>query len=202
MPGRHASRRGGRLARAAVPETLRGRVALGPAQVAVVAVLVALGLAVTCWWVVRGQPAEVAAPAVATPAPAPASSAPLGRRAVRRAGAGAAAGRGDRGAAARARSPSTSPARCAAPGIAVLDAGARVVDALEAAGGARPGVDLSGLNLARVARRRRADPGGRARAGGLAASAVPAAGAHRAARWSTSTPPPRPSSRRCPRSAR
>ena len=28
--------------------------------------------------------------------------------------------------------------------------GARVVDALEAAGGARPGVDLSGLNLARV----------------------------------------------------
>ena len=36
------------------------------------------------------------------------------------------------------------------PGIAVLDAGARVVDALEAAGGARPGVELSGLNLARV----------------------------------------------------
>jgi competence protein ComEA len=36
------------------------------------------------------------------------------------------------------------------PGIAVLDPGARVVDALEAAGGARPGVDLSGLNLARV----------------------------------------------------
>ena len=36
------------------------------------------------------------------------------------------------------------------PGIAVLDAGARVVDALEAAGGARAGVDLTGLNLARV----------------------------------------------------
>ena len=36
------------------------------------------------------------------------------------------------------------------PGIAVLDEGARVVDALEAAGGARPGVDLTGLNLARV----------------------------------------------------
>ena len=35
------------------------------------------------------------------------------------------------------------------PGIAVLDAGARVVDALEAAGGARRGVDLSALNLAR-----------------------------------------------------
>jgi competence protein ComEA len=36
------------------------------------------------------------------------------------------------------------------PGIAVLDAGSRVVDALEAAGGARLGVDLAGLNLARV----------------------------------------------------
>ncbi|QIG42705.1 ComEA family DNA-binding protein [Nocardioides anomalus] len=36
------------------------------------------------------------------------------------------------------------------PGIAVLDAGARVVDALQAAGGAKPGVDLTGLNLARV----------------------------------------------------
>ena len=36
------------------------------------------------------------------------------------------------------------------PGIAVLDAGSRVVDALEAAGGARAGVDLTALNLARV----------------------------------------------------
>jgi competence protein ComEA len=36
------------------------------------------------------------------------------------------------------------------PGIAVLQAGSRVVDALEAAGGARPGADLAGLNLARV----------------------------------------------------
>ncbi len=35
------------------------------------------------------------------------------------------------------------------PGIAVLPVGSRVVDALEAAGGARPGVDLATLNLAR-----------------------------------------------------
>jgi competence protein ComEA len=35
------------------------------------------------------------------------------------------------------------------PGIVVLDAGARVVDALERAGGARPSVDLATLNLAR-----------------------------------------------------
>ncbi len=36
------------------------------------------------------------------------------------------------------------------PGIAVLDPGSRVVDALEQAGGARPGVDLTSLNLARL----------------------------------------------------
>jgi competence protein ComEA len=36
------------------------------------------------------------------------------------------------------------------PGIVVLDAGARVTDAIEAAGGARKGVDLTPLNLARV----------------------------------------------------
>jgi len=36
------------------------------------------------------------------------------------------------------------------PGIVVLDAGARVTDALAAAGGARKGVDLTPLNLARV----------------------------------------------------
>ena len=36
------------------------------------------------------------------------------------------------------------------PGIVVLAAGARVVDAIKAAGGARPGVDLSSLNLARL----------------------------------------------------
>jgi competence protein ComEA len=36
------------------------------------------------------------------------------------------------------------------PGIATLPLGARVVDALEAAGGARRGVGLGSLNLARV----------------------------------------------------
>jgi competence protein ComEA len=35
-------------------------------------------------------------------------------------------------------------------GVATLPAGSRVVDALRKAGGARPGVDLSSLNLARV----------------------------------------------------
>jgi competence protein ComEA len=36
------------------------------------------------------------------------------------------------------------------PGIATLPLGSRVIDALEAAGGARPGIRLGTLNLARV----------------------------------------------------
>ena len=47
-------------------------------------------------------------------------------------------------------SPWTSRARSDIPGVATLPAGSRVVDALRKAGGARSGVDLSSLNLARV----------------------------------------------------
>jgi competence protein ComEA len=129
-----------------LPETLRGRMLLGPAQLAVVAVLVALGLAVTAWWVVRSDagPARVpvdAMAAVASPAGAlvePVSAVP-----------GA-----DVSSAADPGTPDTVTVDVAGkvrhPGIAVLDAGSRVVDALEAAGGVRAGVDVAGLNLARV----------------------------------------------------
>jgi competence protein ComEA len=100
---------------------------------------VAAGLAVTTWWVVRSDSRPVAAPpgpqavsGLATPA---ATAAPVV--------AGAA--------------PSSSgqvtvdvAGKVRRPGIVVLDAGARVVDALEAAGGARPGTELTSLNLARV----------------------------------------------------
>ncbi|MGZ5400659.1 MAG: helix-hairpin-helix domain-containing protein [Nocardioides sp.] len=136
VPGRHASRRSGRLA-ALVPETLRGRVGLGAGPLAVVAVLVALGLAVTTWWVVRADTTTVAplAPVVpqpatdlATPGPPPAEASPAVAESVTVDVAG----------------------KVRRPGIAVLDAGDRVVDALRAAGGARPGVDLADLNLARV----------------------------------------------------
>jgi competence protein ComEA len=117
-----------------LPSSLRGRVALGPAQVAVVAVLVALGLAVTCWWVVRGDP-EVVTPLAAAAAP----SDPL----VAVPSADPSEGLGGRVTVDVA-------GRVRRPGIAVLDGGSRVVDALEAAGGARRGVDLSSVNLARV----------------------------------------------------
>lgn len=133
-PGRHASRRPGRSLAGAVPDTLQGRVALGPPQLALVAVLVALGLAVTAWWVVRSEPRQVAAPVparevagLATPAvSATPSATPDEEVTVDVAG------------------------KVRRPGIVVLPAGSRVVDAIEAAGGARPGVDTSSLNLARV----------------------------------------------------
>ncbi|WP_051549247.1 ComEA family DNA-binding protein [Nocardioides sp. URHA0032] len=141
LPGRHASRRasslpGTLLPERLLPETLHGRVALGPAQLAVVAVLVAIGLAVTCWWVLRGQPSRVEAPApvALTSQPPLVDASPVAARAS--------------ATAASVTVDVTGKVRH--PGIVVLDAGARVVDALEEAGGARPGVDLSGLNLARV----------------------------------------------------
>jgi competence protein ComEA len=136
-PGRHAARRRSPVAASLLPEAWRGRVALGPGPIAVVAVLVALGLALTTWWVLRGQPDPVApgpgsSRALATPVPvggAPASmSASVsasGELVVDVAG------------------------KVRRPGIAVLKPGDRVVDALRAAGGVRKGVDLSGLNLAR-----------------------------------------------------
>ena len=132
VPGRHASRRRSRLA-ALVPETLRGRVGLGPGPLAVVAVLVAVGLAVTTWWVVR---ADITTVAPLAPAPVPAGSVlePV-----------------ETDAAPTEETVTVDIAgKVRRPGIAVLDAGARVVDALRAAGGARPGVDLTDLNLARV----------------------------------------------------
>jgi competence protein ComEA len=142
MPGRHAARRtsGWSLG---LPEALRGRVALGPGQFAVVAVLAVVGLALTCWWLVRGTGHEVVAPtALTTPRAGLATPDPGGGTT------GVAAASPSTGARAKVVVDVTGKVRH--PGIAGLRQGARVIDALRAAGGARPGVDLGGLNLARV----------------------------------------------------
>jgi len=135
-PGRHAARRPGRLT--VVPDSLRGRVALGPAHLAVVAVLVALGLAVTAWWVVRAEPGEPTAPA-ATPSAPPGGLVSLAPEGAPSASPVAGGERVTVDVAGKVRR----------PGIAVLDPGARVVDAIRAAGGALKGVNLSSVNLAR-----------------------------------------------------
>jgi competence protein ComEA len=107
----------------------------------VVAVVVAVALAVTCWWLVRGS-ADPASELTAAPARGLVSASP----AVEPVGAPGPSSSGAK--------PATVTVDVAGkvrhPGIAVLDAGARVVDALEAAGGVKPGVDVSDLNLARL----------------------------------------------------
>jgi competence protein ComEA len=129
-PGRHASRRFPLADR--IPGAL-----LGPGPVAVVAVLVALGLGLAAWLALRSQPEELplAAPVageLVSPVAVPGAS--------------------------TAAEVSTTPAEVVVhvagkvrrPGIVVLEPGARVIDAVEAAGGLRRGVDLTGVNLARL----------------------------------------------------
>jgi competence protein ComEA len=122
---------------------LGGRPHLGSAQVGLVALVVALGLLVSAWWLVRASgdgPGEVAPPRVGGAVPT-ASSSPV---------------------APEAPSPSVGGpggkesivvdvvGKVRRPGIAVLPSGARVVDAVEAAGGVRRGVDPATVNMARL----------------------------------------------------
>lgn len=139
VPGRHAARRrgSGMLPAGWLERAGAGGAALGPGPVAVVAVLAALGLALACWWLLRGQPEPVQLEAtsvgsLATPVASGAGSHDHG------------------GAPADAEVVVDVAGKVRRPGIVVLEPGSRVVDALERAGGARRGVDLAGLNLARV----------------------------------------------------
>ncbi len=167
VPGRHAARRS-RAPLAVVPATLRGRLALGTAQLAVVALVVAMGLGVTCWWVVRGDADRLEAPALDPTSAALVTQSPLSDASPVAAAPSASSG-------ASVTVDVTGKVR--RPGIVVLDSGARVVDALEAAGGARPGVDLSGLNLARLLVDGEQVVVGVPAPTGLAAAAVPSPGA-------------------------
>lgn len=169
VPGRHAARRASPAG--VVPEQLRGRVALGPWQLAVVAIGVAAALAITCWWLVRGS---------ATPAPAPApaltaaSAAPL----VSLSPAAAAAGMSPSASAGTGTVTVDVEGKVRRPGVAVLSSGARVIDAIRAAGGAPRRRDLSALNLAAVlvdGQQLIVGPGRPAAAG--ASTAVPSGGA-------------------------
>ena len=155
QPGCHASRREAAptprdRASALLPETLRGRLALGPWQVAVVATVLAVGLAVACWWVVTHD----ARPVVAAPTSTAEPLVELSGSAPGAASASAAPSGGGTGApGSTAASAGTVvvdvTGKVRRRGVLTLPAGSRVVDALKAAGGAKPGVDLSSLNLAR-----------------------------------------------------
>lgn len=137
-PGRHAARR--RTGPAWIDlSAFRGRVALAPAHVAVLAVLVAVGLGVTAWWVIRDDPgtpvtAPSGGPALTTPVDVSGAPVPgdLGRPVATTEVVVDVAGKVRR------------------PGIVVLPPGSRVVDAIKASGGVKKGADLRGLNQARL----------------------------------------------------
>lgn len=124
---------------ARVTEGLRGALSLGRPGAWALAAIGLLAAVVTGWYVLRGRP--VAEP-VAAQAQAPARPAQV-----------AAGGLPPR---APPAGPSPTPSlvvhvggKVRDPGVLTLPAGARVVDALRAAGGPRPGVDTGRLNLAR-----------------------------------------------------
>ncbi len=139
--GRHASR----------PAVQVGaRWALSAHQVAVIALAVVAMLALTGWWVLRSvphpQPVQLSTDRTL---PSTGPTAPAGASAV---GAPTVAPSLD-------GAPASTPTglvvvdvagKVRRPGIVELPAGARVVDALDAAGGARAGVDIRSLNLARL----------------------------------------------------
>lgn len=130
VPGRHASR--------SLVGGLTSRLNLTGAHVAVISIVIAVAVGVAAWLAVRSDPepvpalAPVSEPLVSPSVPSSAESP------------GAAVGAGG------ADEVTVDVAgKVRKPGIAVLPPGSRVVDAVEAAGGARRGVDLASLNLAR-----------------------------------------------------
>jgi competence protein ComEA len=165
--GRHAHRSvgsAGRLSgwvRDRLPPTLQGGASMSMAHLAVVVAALVAGVLATVWWVSTTDDADssvlpVSAPSSLVSVPPAASAGSPTDDGPSAAPSSAASGSGAGG-----PGPATAPSasgtvvvdvagRVRRPGIATLPLGARVVDALEAAGGPRRGVRLGALNLARV----------------------------------------------------
>ena len=199
-PGRHAHRPVPRSVAVAgwlqdrLPPTLQGRVRMSVAHLVVVALVLLAGAGVALWWVRRAEGSVTALPRVVTTASplvsvatqGPASSpAPTGVPTPTLPGVPASGSAGSEagGVAGAAASPGDRvvvdvTGKVRRPGIATLPPGARVVDALRAAGGPRRGVSLASLNLARVlVDGEQVVVGVRTPAGTAAAASVPAASA-------------------------
>ncbi|HEY1134421.1 MAG TPA: ComEA family DNA-binding protein [Nocardioides sp.] len=130
------------------------RVGIGPPQLAVLAVLVAVALAATCWWVLAGRASEqtVEPLTVVTSAAGTALTDPSSDPSPDPSPASADAPATDAGEGAPASTGEVVvhvAGRVVRPGIVVLPVGSRVADAVEAAGGPVPDTDLTGVNLAR-----------------------------------------------------
>ena len=143
------------------PDLTVPRAHLGAGQAALVLVIVAAGLLVAAWWLVRaggmgGAPGEVAPPRPAAFASPTATSASAPAAPVPGTAPDTALGTAPASSSGAPASSSVAPeivvdvvGRVRRTGIAVLPAGSRVVDAVRAAGGMKPGVDRRAVNLAR-----------------------------------------------------
>ncbi len=116
-----------------LPVSLQARLSFGPLHLSAVLVAIALVLFVLSWWVIRSGPRGEAIPTpssavspVAVQSVAPTATASPAEVVVDVAG------------------------KVRRPGVYHLPLGSRVIDALEAAGGARPHIDLTQVNLARL----------------------------------------------------
>jgi competence protein ComEA len=170
--GRHARERlswlgrGAGRAADALPPALQGRLAITAQHVTVVALVLAAAMAVAAWIAVRSAPAAVSPPRQASlqlPAGSASPGVPAAAPTVEPVDASGPAPAVPGGAVpgavpggAGAESVSTGAAvfvhvtgKVRRPGVVELAAGSRVIDAVEEAGGARPGVRLGTLNLAR-----------------------------------------------------
>ncbi|MFE0647914.1 helix-hairpin-helix domain-containing protein [Streptomyces sp. NPDC059534] len=129
------------------PVWVQTRCGLEPRALAALTVLlvVAVGLAGGYFW--TGRPEPVRAPELVRAARVAAKppAAPAGRTRP-----GARPGPGEAPAASGAKVVVDVGGKVLRPGVLTLPAGSRVADALRAAGGVRPGADLTGLNRARV----------------------------------------------------
>ncbi|MGW6705159.1 helix-hairpin-helix domain-containing protein [Streptomyces sp. NPDC054956] len=118
-----------------LPVWVQVRCGVEPRTVAAVSVVLALGVAFAGQQYWSARPRPVTAPALVAPAPAAAALPASGV-----VGGGAGAGPILVDVSGKVRD----------PGVRRLPAGSRVEDALAAAGGVRPGTDVTGLNRARV----------------------------------------------------
>lgn len=144
-PGRRE--RLGSALRDRLPVWVQSSCGLEPRALAALAVILVVAAGVAGWYFWAGGPEVVRAPEVVHAAPPAENGAPSGTQGVPEAPMLSA-------------HPSSQTSGTAVvvdvngkvrrPGVLTLPAGSRVADALRAAGGVRPGADLTGLNRARV----------------------------------------------------
>jgi competence protein ComEA len=140
-----------------LPPSARGRAGFTSHHVTVIALLVACVTAVGAWLALRSTPQTVTVPTIATAGPTitsdggAATPAALGSAPTPGLGAVVTPPAGSTAASVSAAATIVVDVagKVRQPGIVELSTGARVVDAIDAAGGAKPQVDLSALNLAR-----------------------------------------------------